>query len=215
VLGGGGARGFAHPGVIRALHEAGVPIDLIGGTSMGAFMAMGYALGLTPDEMVERGLKATEHLMDLTVPIVSLIAAKRMARRLTTELGDLQIEDLHLPYFAVSANLSRAEVMVHARGSLVKAVQASNSAPALFPPVIMDGDLLMDGALLDNVPVDVMRRFANGGTVIAVDVSPPGHGRQYGPGHRCVGLEAVVEQAQPARRSDQAAQHGRHRDPRH
>ena len=86
--------------------------------------------------------------------------------------GGLAIEDLWRRYFAVSANLSRAEVVVHDRGPLAQAVLASNTAPGLFPPQVRDGDLLVDGGLLNNVPVDVMQRKLDGGRVVAVDVNP-------------------------------------------
>jgi predicted acylesterase/phospholipase RssA len=172
VLGGGGARGFAHVGVIRAMQEAGIPIDYAGGTSMGALIAAQAAGGRNTDEILNGTLRGTKGTLDLTVPFVSLMSARRAARDLTAQVGETQIEDLWLPYFAVSANLTRAMPHVHRRGALVPAILASNAAPGIFPPVVDGNELLVDGGVLNVLPVDVMRSVMDGGSVIAVDVDP-------------------------------------------
>ncbi|HET7767804.1 MAG TPA: cyclic nucleotide-binding and patatin-like phospholipase domain-containing protein [Chloroflexota bacterium] len=174
VLGGGGARGFAHLGVVRALEEAGLPIDLVGGSSAGAIVAAQIAAGWDHREMLERThelLVRAKALVEFTVPLVSFLAARRFNDALDAMFGGVLIEDLSTNYYCVSSNLTRAEVAVHERGSLVNYLRASCSLPGVFPPVLDNGDLLADGVLLDNVPVDVMRGRANGGEVIAVDVS--------------------------------------------
>jgi predicted acylesterase/phospholipase RssA/CRP-like cAMP-binding protein len=173
VLGGGGARGFAHIGMVRALREAGVPIDLIGGTSMGASIAAQVAMGWRPEHVanVNRRIwvKIRPHKA-YTVPLISLIGT-RMSDKVGKMLyGDTQVEDLWTPFFCVSSNLSTAEMMVHRRGSLVWAATASASLPGAAQPVLMDGQLLCDGALLNNLPTDVARRLGCG-TVIAAEVS--------------------------------------------
>ena len=174
VLGGGGARGFAHLGVIRALREAGVPIDAIGGTSMGAVIAAQYAMG--HDEAALRTLNRrtwidANPLKDRTLPVVALLACRRLDSMVTSMFGDLEIADLWLPYFCISADLTHAEVRVHDRGSVGRAVRASMSLPGMAIPVRDGNALLVDGGVLNNVPADVMKKLC-GGKVIAVDVTP-------------------------------------------
>jgi len=175
VLGGGGARGFAHIGVIRAFREAGIPIDLIGGTSMGALIAVQPALGWDDATMLEVNRRSFVEkkpvtLRDYTVPVYSLVDGRRLDRNLIAPLGDARIEDLWTGYFCVSSNLTRAEAVVHRDGPVWKAIRASLAVPGVFAPVLEGTDLLVDGGVLNNLPGDVMRRLG-GGWVIAVDVS--------------------------------------------
>jgi predicted acylesterase/phospholipase RssA len=172
VLGGGGARGFAHIGVLRALAEVGVPVDLVGGTSIGAILAAEVAMGLGPAEMGELARKQFASIFDPTLPLVSLLAGRRIGTRLTDAFGDIALEDLAIPFFCVSTNLTQATEVVHRRGLLANAVRASISLPGILPPVASGGDLLVDGGLTNNLPIDVMRDAVAGGRVVAVDVSP-------------------------------------------
>lgn len=172
VLGGGGARGFAHIGVLLALEELGIPVDAIGGTSMGALIAGLHALGHAPSSLTELCRVHTSRLLDPTLPVVSLIGGHRTGRSLRHVFGRWSIEDLALPFFCVSTNLTRAEEVEHRRGPLGRAVRASISLPGILPPVAAAGDLLIDGGLLNNIPVDVMSRVTGGGPILAVDVSP-------------------------------------------
>ncbi|MCF8178605.1 MAG: patatin-like phospholipase family protein [Sulfuritalea sp.] len=172
VFAGGGARGFAHLGVIRALAESGVAIDAVGGTSFGAIAATGPARGFDIESMIDeiRHVFMQERpLDDYTLPMVSLVHGERLDALLQKYL-DIDIEDLWLPYFAVSSNLTKNRVEVHESGSLWRAVRASISLPAILPPVIQRGDLLIDGGVLNNLPVDVMSERING-QIIAVDLS--------------------------------------------
>jgi predicted acylesterase/phospholipase RssA len=175
VLGGGGARGLAHVGVIRAIQEIGIPIDAIGGTSMGAIIAGLYAMD-SDIESITNICRATfrkqRRLLDITFPAVALTAGKRIVKHLETFFGDTQIEDLWLKYYCVSSNLTRAETNVHQDGPCWQGIRASISLPGILPPVFHKGDLLVDGAVTNNLPVGVMRTVCDGGTVIAVDVSP-------------------------------------------
>jgi predicted acylesterase/phospholipase RssA len=188
VLGGGGARGLAHLGVIRALEEAGVPIDVVGGTSMGAIMAALCARGMDDAERVRRVsaiARTGRRLLTPTLPLVALSAGRYLDRILAEHLTAVPIEDLPLRFYCVSANLTRAEEVVHERGPLWSAVRASLSLPGIFPPVYAAGDLLIDGAAIDNVPVDVMRGRIGNGRIVAVDVSPevePPITAPFGPG---------------------------------
>jgi predicted acylesterase/phospholipase RssA/CRP-like cAMP-binding protein len=173
ALGGGGARGFAHIGVIEALGEAGVPIDAIAGTSMGAVIAAQYAAGAQPAEMREinrRHWVRRNPLKDKTLPVVALLAGRRLERMIAEMFGETQIEDLWMPFFCVSADLTQAEMRVHARGSLGRAVRASMSLPGIAIPVHDSGSMLVDGGLMNNVPADILRGPC--GKVVAVDVSP-------------------------------------------
>jgi CRP-like cAMP-binding protein len=134
VLGGGGARGFAHLGVLQALEEAGVPIDVIGGTSVGAIIGAFCALGLEHAERVERAVTAftcSGRLVNPTLPLVALSSGRRVDRLLAEHLGAARIEDLPRRFFCISANLTRAEEVIHDRGPLWQAVRASISLPGV------------------------------------------------------------------------------------
>jgi predicted acylesterase/phospholipase RssA len=174
VLGGGGARGFAHLGALRAFEEQGVPIDVVGGTSIGALAGALWAIGLGADErdrLAIEKLAGTRSLIGWTLPIASLSSAKKLTQMLQSDdlFGDADIEDLPNPYFAVSASYSTGQPVVHESGSLWFAARASISLPGIMPPVWRDGDLLVDGGVVNNVPVDLMRaRVA--GTVFAVNL---------------------------------------------
>ena len=175
VLSGGGARGFAHIGVIRALQEAGIPIDVIGGNSMGAVISALFAMGWDYQTMLDKIRQMAKPLVifDPTLPLVSLFAGRNRVKISQQYFGSTQIEDLWRPYFCVSSNLTHAELMIHRTGSLSKGVLASSTLAGIMPPIVHNGDLLVDGMLLNDMPIDVMYKQSNGGTVIAVNVSPP------------------------------------------
>jgi predicted acylesterase/phospholipase RssA/CRP-like cAMP-binding protein len=173
VLSGGGARGFAHIGVIRALNERHIPIDFIGGTSMGAVIAAQYALGWDWQTMarVNRDEWPRCHPQkNYTLPLIAINSGKRMDQMLLRMLGDATIEDLRTDFFCVSTNLTRAEAKIHRQGSLWKAVRASVSIPGIGPPAIENGEIFVDGGLVDNLPVAAMKKLCQG-QVFAVDVS--------------------------------------------
>jgi NTE family protein len=172
VLGGGAARGFAHLGVYKALVEAGHAIDWVGGSSIGSVMGAAIALGLPADEAIARARAAFvggKPFGDLTLPVVSLLRGRRM-ERLIGEYLPGEIEDLPLPYFCLSSDLGSGQTRVHDRGLLPLALRASVSLPGVFPPAVIDGQLSIDGGILDNLPVDRMRDRPVG-QVVAVDVT--------------------------------------------
>ncbi len=171
VLGGGAARGFAHIGILRAFAELNIPIDLVGGNSMGAIIAAQYAMQWDCQEMMDKTQYLCRQGDQFTLPMMSIYSGNKMTESLIDMFGESCIEDLWLHFFSISCNISRAIVMTHDQGSLVSAVLNSNVPPGLFPPQIVNGDLLVDGALLNNVPIDVMAQFNEGGTIIAVDVN--------------------------------------------
>ena len=172
VLGGGGARGFAHLGVLQVLEELDVPVDMIAGTSIGSIMAVGPALGWPAERTTTEAVGAFRKLLDYTVPATSLLRGARITSNLRHGLGDTDITDLWLPFYCVSANLTTGSVEYHDRGDLVQAIRASIAIPGVLPPVPRNGELLVDGGILDNIPVEEMRRRNPSGLVVAVDVSP-------------------------------------------
>lgn len=172
VLGGGAARGFAHLGVYRAMVEAGLPVDWVGGASIGAVMAASIAQGAPLDYQLATARRAFvegKPFSDVTLPLVSLLRGRRMERLIREFLTD-DIEDLPLPFFCVSSNLGQGALQVHERGPLGLAVRASAALPGVFTPAVVNGQLAIDGAILDNLPVDLMRRRPVG-QVIAVDLT--------------------------------------------
>jgi predicted acylesterase/phospholipase RssA/CRP-like cAMP-binding protein len=201
ALGGGFARGLAHLGVLRALRELDIPIDALGGASMGAMVGAQWTLGWDASRIVHEtctGLAAS--FDDMTLPFLSFKRGGKYSRLVRRFFTDVQIEDLWLPYFCVSANLNRAELKVHTTGSLSEAVLASTRAPGIFPPVVMDGELHVDGGVINNVPVDVMKTFLSQGVVIGVDVSPPHELNQiHDYGHDVSGWRAIWHRFNPAR----------------
>jgi len=172
VLSGGGARGFAHIGIVKALREAGIPIDLVGGTSMGGILGAGVAQCWSVEELKERFHAAfveAKPLRDYTLPFVSLVSGRRVSRLLRKDCGDIDIEDLPLTFFCVSSNLTTGHSMVHRRGLLWLWLRASVAIPGVLPPVVHKGEVLVDGGTMNNLPVDAMRELGRG-PVIGVDV---------------------------------------------
>jgi NTE family protein len=171
VLSGGGARGFAHLGVVRALREHCVPIDIVGGSSMGAILAAGVASDWTDEELrsrFKRSFVDTNPLSDFTLPLVSLVAGRKVGMLLRRELGDIDIVDLPLPFFCVSSNLTTGRLAVHQEGPLWRWLRASVAIPGVLPPVFQGGEVFVDGGAMNNLPVDVMRAKGRG-PVIGVD----------------------------------------------
>jgi predicted acylesterase/phospholipase RssA/CRP-like cAMP-binding protein len=174
TLGGGFARGMAHLGIFRAMAELGLNIDALGGASMGAMIGALWAMGWDSERILKEITAACAGAFgDLTFPFLAFKTGRRFSTAVRALFGDLQIEDLWVPYFCISANLNRAELKIHTRGSLAKAILAATRAPGVFPPVIYEGELHVDGGVVNNVPVDLMRSFSNDGFVFGVDVSPP------------------------------------------
>ena len=178
VFAGGGARGFAHLGIWRALQEQGVEIDYMGGTSIGAVLA---AL-IAADPPVKRAIDvarrgfSTNPTGDFNwLPMLSLIKGRRVRAAIETSVTELvgasiAIEDLWKTYFCVATNYSQAREQPIHSGDLARALLASIAIPGALPPVVHDGDLLCDGGTFNNFPVDLMRNMRGVGTVIGVDL---------------------------------------------
>jgi NTE family protein len=173
ALSGGGARAYAHVGVIRVLRELGVPVDFVAGTSMGAIIAAGVAMGWNGAELDERIRDAfvrSSPLSDLAFPILAMTRGRIVDHRLAKHFGDAEIADLWRPFLCVSTDLTTGGLHVHRRGLLRRALRASLSLPGVLPPVVEEGRVLVDGALVRNLPVDLVREQHDGVT-IGVDVA--------------------------------------------
>jgi NTE family protein len=167
---GGGALCAAHVGLYKALSESGLEFDIMGGTSAGAAMVGAFALGKHPDD-VDRGTHdifvSNGAMQRYTWPRYGLLDHRHYDRQLGRYFAGVNIEDLWIPYFAVSTNLSRYTLHEHRRGDLFAAIRASGSIPVLLPPVYTaDGEMLVDGCLLDNVPVRTMHEIKSGPNVV-------------------------------------------------
>jgi NTE family protein len=174
VLSGGGARALAHLGVLDELAAAGLVVDRLGGVSMGAIISGIAAIGSTvPEtaEILQRQLVDTNPSNDYTLPAYSLIRGQKTRRLLAETFGDRRIEELTKRWFCVSADLASRELIVHRTGPIVDAVYSSMAIPGVYPPMpLADGRLLVDGGVIDNLPVGPMAERREG-PIIAVDVS--------------------------------------------
>jgi NTE family protein len=172
VLSGGAARGFAHIGAIRAWREAGLPIDRIGGTSMGAIIAAGVAAGWDDRELrarIHQAFVETNPLNDYTLPWIALFRGETVNRLLRRHFNETDISALWRPFFAVSTNLTRGGVHLHRHGILWRALRASIAIPGVLPPVLDDNEVLVDGGVVNNFPVDIMAGLGSG-PIVGVDV---------------------------------------------
>jgi predicted acylesterase/phospholipase RssA/CRP-like cAMP-binding protein len=174
VYSGGGARGIAEVGVLKALRAAEVPVDAAGGTSIGSIIAGATASAMSIDDtvtMLRAALVDGKSPVDFTLPVVSLAAGSRVSERMREAARGLDFEDTWINNFCVSTNLTRGEVEVHDTGPAWLGLRASFSIPGVFPPMrTIDGDVLVDGGVLDNMPVGIMRGIHDGIRVVAVDV---------------------------------------------
>ncbi|MFW5850281.1 MAG: patatin-like phospholipase family protein [Spirochaetota bacterium] len=171
ALGGGAARGLAHLGVLKALDEAGLRADYVCGTSAGSIVAALYAGGYSWEEIAEvtRALDWGDFIQPV-FPKLGLVRAERLERRLEDLLGDRRIEDLGIPFRAVTVDLVSAGQYVIDSGPVARAVRASCSIPGIFEPVELDGRVLVDGGVLNDVPADVCLEMG-ADYVIAVDLN--------------------------------------------
>ncbi|XP_026288620.1 neuropathy target esterase sws isoform X3 [Frankliniella occidentalis] len=178
VLGGGGARGAAHVGMIKSIQEAGIPIDMVGGVSIGALMG---ALWCKEKNLTTMTQKAREfsrlmtqwwrQLLDLTYPMTSIFSGKDFNQTIQKTLGDTYIEDLWLPYFTVTTDITSSVMRVHTHGESWRYVRSSMSIVGILPPLCdpIDGHLLSDGCYVNNLPADVMRSMG-ARHILAIDV---------------------------------------------
>ena len=184
ALSGGGARGLAHIGVLKSLEEAGIQPDYLAGTSMGGVIAAGYASGLSPDELEQI---ANEHstarkllrMADPAIPLNGLFQGGRLIKFFERYLNDSTFDDMRIPLTLVAVDLNSGQEVHLREGSVIEALRATVSVPGLLAPVERDGQRLVDGGLLNNLPVDVVREMG-ADVVLAVDVCPPTETFSYG-----------------------------------
>lgn len=170
AFGGGGTRGFTHLGVIKALEEFGLKFDYVTGTSVGSFVGAFYSAGYSFQEMYD--IAKNIRTKDIRSNMVPFVPSKidGVGEIVTKNLGDINIEDLKLPFSAVAVDLISAKEVVLSKGNLAKAVMGSCAVPAIFQPVNYDGMLLADGGLQNTIPSDIARHYGCD-YVISVDVN--------------------------------------------
>uniref|UniRef100_A0AAY4EIN9 lysophospholipase n=1 Tax=Denticeps clupeoides TaxID=299321 RepID=A0AAY4EIN9_9TELE len=178
VFGGGGARGCSQVGILKALREAGIPVDLVGGTSIGSLMAALYAEDRSPSRMRVRAREWAMEMtsvfkkaLDLTYPVTSMFSGAAFNSGISAIFNSKQIEDLWIPYFNITTDITNSSMRVHTDGSLWRYVRASMTLSGYLPPLCdpKDGHLLMDGGYINNLPADVARSMG-AKVVIAIDV---------------------------------------------
>jgi NTE family protein len=174
ALSGGGARGLAHIGVLKVLERQGIAIDLLAGTSMGGMVAAAYAAGLTPEYMEQEALRMASprrllSLADPTLPRRGLFEGQKITEYLADRLGECTFKDLRCPLRLMAVDLEGNRAVILDKGRVTDAVRATIALPGLFKPVEREGELLVDGGLLDNIPAGVVREMG-ADIVIAVDV---------------------------------------------
>ncbi len=170
ALGSGGSRGVAHVGFLKALEEYGVKPDYICGCSMGSVVGAAYAAGLTPDEIWEIVKKL--RILDLISPSRQrggLFSTKKMRALLQKHIGNIEFEDLKIPFRCIAVDMVTQEIVEFSSGSLLDGVVASSSIPAVFHPTVKDGMRLVDGGILERVPVLHVKKMG-ADVVVAVDV---------------------------------------------
>ncbi|MBP9501065.1 MAG: patatin-like phospholipase family protein [Candidatus Promineofilum sp.] len=181
ALGGGVARGIAHVGVLSELERAGVPIDCIAGTSIGALIGASYCAGLEVDEL--RNIAARTGWWQVSRPFFSaggLVTFKQLENWFIDNVGEFEVEDLAIPFAAVASDLNTGKRVVLQKGRLTTAVRASCSVPGFVPPVEIGDRILVDGGITDNIPADVAR-LLGADYVIGVDIFMPALRPRLGP----------------------------------
>ena len=176
VLGGGGARGISHLGIIQAIEEQGIPIDIVGGTSIGSFIGGLYARDYNVVSIYGRIKQFSARLsskwrmvLDLTWPVTSYTTGHEFNRGIWKTFGETKIEDFWLPFYCNSTNITDSVEEIHTHGYAWRYIRASMSLAGLLPPLEDDGSMLLDGGYVDNLPVSEMKKRGCA-TVFAVDV---------------------------------------------
>jgi NTE family protein len=173
ALGSGSARGWAHIGVIRALNDAGIQLDYVAGTSIGALVGAVYASGnidSLEEVVLKLDWKQIAYFLDVVFPKSGLIDGNKVADFIRTHVEEINIEELPLPFSAISTNLATGSEVVIQKGDIIEAVRASISVPGIFTPVRKNGTILVDGGLVNPVPVNVVRKMG-ADFVIAIDLN--------------------------------------------
>lgn len=171
ALGSGGARGFAHLGVLKVLEENNISIDYIAGSSMGALVASFYGMGHNIDHLIKLSLAfRRKFYMDFTVPKMGFISGNRIKEFIKLFTHGKNLEDLKIPVAVIATDLVKGEEVIFSSGSIADAVRASISIPGIFVPVKMNGKILVDGGVIDRVPATIVREMG-ADIIIGVDVT--------------------------------------------
>ncbi len=174
ALSGGGARGLAHIGVIRALQENQIPVDAVAGTSFGSIIGAMFSLERDWQHMVEdfeEFVRNRRKYFRPAIPFISILEGHRLSRLFQDNYDGIRIEDLWRPFFCVATNLTHSRLEILDQGPLWSGVRASMSIPTVFPPVQREGEILVDGGLINNLPSDLLKSRIEGGQVIGSDAS--------------------------------------------
>lgn len=181
ALSGGGARGLAHIGVLKVFEQEGIAIDYLAGTSMGGLIAAAYAAGMSSDSLEREALRMASirrllALVDLSRPRRGLFEGQKVNEYLVSHLGDRTFDDLQLPLTLVAVDLNIGQEVHLNQGRVADAVRATIAIPGIFTPVERDGQLLVDGGVLNNLPTDVVHGMG-ADVVIAIDIFSDGRGK--------------------------------------
>ncbi|KAF2712047.1 patatin-like serine hydrolase [Pleomassaria siparia CBS 279.74] len=203
VLGGGGARGISQIGIIRALEEAGIPIDIVGGTSIGAFIGALYAWDADVVPMYGRAKKFSGRMgsmwrfaLDLTYPSASYTTGHEFNRGIFKTFGNSQIEDFWLEFYCNTTNISKSRSEIHTSGYVWRYVRASMSLAGLLPPLCDNGSMLLDGGYIDNLTVTHMKSLG-ADVIFAVDVGSLDDPTPQAFGDSLSGFWAIVNRWNP------------------
>ncbi|CAG2205144.1 NRE [Mytilus edulis] len=205
VLGGGGARGLSHIGIVKALLEAEVPIDMVGGTSMGSFVGAVWCEDRNITRFTQRcrewSMDMTsiwQKVLDLTYPITSMFTGQSFNVTLEKTFKDRQIEDLWIPYFCITTDITSSSMRIHTHGSLWRYVRASMSLSGYLPPLCdpIDAHYLLDGGYVNNLPADVMKQLG-ANSIFAVDVGSRDSTESYNYGDKISGFWLLANKWSP------------------
>ncbi|CAC5379096.1 NTE [Mytilus coruscus] len=205
VLGGGGARGLSHIGIVKALLEAEVPIDMVGGTSMGSFVGAVWCEDRNITRFTQRcrewSMDMTsiwQKVLDLTYPVTSMFTGKSFNVTLEKTFKDRQIEDLWIPYFCITTDITSSSMRIHTHGSLWRYVRASMSLSGYLPPLCdpIDAHYLLDGGYVNNLPADVMKQLG-ANSIFAVDVGSRDSTESYNYGDKISGFWLLANKWSP------------------
>jgi NTE family protein len=196
ALGGGVVRGAAHIGVLSVLERAGIPIDCVAGASAGALMGAAYCSGVGLPKIKEMALRMRwRDVISLTWPSQGLVSFDKLERWMVAAVGDLEFADLKLPFAAVATDLESGQPVILREGRVAPAVRASSSVPGLVKPARLNGRLLGDGNVTDNVPVQAARALG-ADYIIGVDIFTPALRLRWGPlGYAFAALEILLHHA--------------------
>jgi predicted acylesterase/phospholipase RssA len=169
VLGGGGAKGFAHLGLYKAMNELEIPIDVVGGTSAGSIIAAQIALGLNLDEIIRlnKSVNKLKMFKEYGFPYISLIKSKKIEKAAKLVGKNRNIEDMWIPFFAPATDLTNSKIKLFESGPVWEAIRSSGALPGIVMPHFKNKSALVDGGVLNNLPVDIMREKFSGNIISA------------------------------------------------